>query len=124
MTQRSLLIASLAVAAIIVVVGCFWLAGRDDGAAISDRSDQSLASPSGNSVQSTNMASQSLDAGDDSRAAADSNESIETLMREIEQNAGGDDTAMEDELVGESESFTEGAVVMEQLGQSYDETKY
>lgn len=123
MTQRSLLIASLA-AAIIVVVGCFWLAGRDDGAAISDRSDQSLASPSGNPVQSTNMASQSLDAGDDSRAVADSNESIETLMREIEQNAAGDDTAMEDELAGESESFTEGAVVMEQLGESYDETKY
>jgi hypothetical protein len=46
------------------------------------------------------------------------------LMSEVEQNAGGDDTAMEDELAGESERFMEGAVVMEQLGQSYDETKY
>lgn len=45
-------------------------------------------------------------------------------MQEIERDAAGDDRAMEDELAGESESFMEGAVVMEQLGQSYDETGY
>lgn len=57
------------------------------------------------------------DAGSDAEA-------IERLMIEIEKTAAGDEGALESEYAAESESFMEGAVVMEQLGTSYDETSY
>ncbi len=60
---------------------------------------------------------------EDADAGSDS-EAIQKLMLEIEATATGDENALENEYAAESESFMEGAVVMEQLGTSYDETSY
>lgn len=49
---------------------------------------------------------------------------IEQLMSEIEATANGDEGVLEGEYAAENKSFMEGAVVMEQLGTSYDETSY
>ena len=62
-------------------------------------------------------------ADEDQDAGSDA-EAIERLMIEIEKTAAGDEGALESEYAAESESFMEGAVVMEQLGTSYDETSY
>lgn len=60
---------------------------------------------------------ESGDAGSDAEA-------IERIMSEIEQTATGDEDVLESEYAAESERFMDGAVVMEQLGTSYDETSY
>lgn len=57
------------------------------------------------------------DAGSDADA-------VKEIMAEIEKTAAGDEGVLESEYAAESESFMEGAVVMEQLGTSYDETSY
>ena len=56
--------------------------------------------------------------------AGSDTEAIEKIMAEIEKTAHGDEGALENEYAAESESFMEGAVVLEQLGTSYDETSY
>lgn len=86
-------------------------------------------SPTGMSVELMPGATDETEPGpvpqevEDADAGSDS-EAIETLMAEIEKTAAGDEGALESEYAAESESFMEGAVVMEQLGTSYDETSY
>ncbi len=120
MTIRPLIVISGIVAvAVIATVGYFWTTKKNGV-------DSLVQSPTGSfegSASQTDLASDEIEVT--ARAASESaGESLETIMLEIERDASGDDTAMEDELAGESESFMEGAVVMEQLGQSYDETSY
>ena len=122
-TRPTLIISGVVAVFVIATVAYFWLGDSDSDRKMTEN-DQSLSSLSGGSVQSTNIASQNSDANNATPESLGENESIETLMSEIERNAAGDTTAIEDELSGESESFMEGAVVMEQLGQSYDETSY
>jgi hypothetical protein len=75
------------------------------------------------SVAGEPAASSALSETEDPDAGSDV-EAIEKLMLEIEKTAAGDEGALESEYAAESESFMEGAVVMEQLGTSYDETSY
>lgn len=109
-----MIVSGIVLAVVLTLALYFWLGDRKEAQEMTE-GDQSLSAISGGSVQSTNVASQGADT---------EGETIETIMIEIEAQAAGDDTAMEDELAGESESFMEGAVVMEQLGQGYDETSY
>ncbi|MFZ1626169.1 MAG: hypothetical protein WAT81_00005 [Candidatus Moraniibacteriota bacterium] len=108
---------------VIAAVAYFWPGDRNPDRRMTEN-DQSLSASSGGSVQSTNTASQNTDANDGAQESLGENESIETLVSEIERSVAGDTAAIEDELSGENESFMEGAVVMEQLGQSYDEASY
>jgi hypothetical protein len=119
MTFRPIIIVSGFVAiAVIATVAYFWLADGDQAAV----NDQSSSISSEGSAFPTDGDTSDTDSTDASET--DTGESLETIMLEIERDASGDDRALEDELAGESESFMEGAVVMEQLGQSYDETSY
>ena len=49
---------------------------------------------------------------------------IDTVIAEIESSASGDETALDEELAGESASVQEGQIIMQQLGDGYDETNY
>lgn len=88
------------------------------------------ASPSGMSVELMpgSTTGEPMPASDSSEMedpdAGSDAEAIEKLMAEIEATAAGDEGALENEYAAESESFMDGAVVMEQLGTSYDETSY
>lgn len=82
---------------------------------------QSVSIPGGAEAKSSETSPSdetgNADAGSDAEA-------VISLMAEIEATATGDEDALEGEYAAESESFMEGAVVMEQLGTIYDETIY
>lgn len=117
--KRPLLIAILLIACLgIASLGYFFWGSKPD------------ASPAGMSVElmpgSTTDESAAVvppSETEDSDAGSDA-EAIKKLMAEIEEMAAGDEGALESEYAAESESFMDGAVVMEQLGTSYDETSY
>lgn len=112
MQSRQFIIAAGIVAlGVIATVTYFWVSGPSS-ISPAELSGPPLATPSG-----------------DTPGQSDTNfgkpegtpERLETIVSDIEQNAGGDDTALERELAGESERFSAGTGVMEQLGQSYAE---
>lgn len=118
MQQRTIVISALV--AVLVVSGLGYLWSRQ----------QSSSETGGMTVESM-PAAESIEAAEDGMMTDPDSvdtgtdaEAISRLMQEIEAAAGGDEGALEAEYAAESESFMEGAVVMEQLGTSYDETSY
>lgn len=53
-----------------------------------------------------------------------SGKDINTLLTEIESAADGDVAALDEEVADETQSVREGQLVIQEMGQSYDETSY
>lgn len=117
--KRPIFITLLLVTALgIVGLGCFLWGSKKNafptGMSVELMPGSAIGEPAPAPVLSEE---EDLDVGSD-------REAIEKLMAEIEKTATGDENALENEYAAESESFMEGAVVMEQLGTSYAETSY
>ncbi|TXH07904.1 MAG: hypothetical protein E6Q06_01180 [Candidatus Moraniibacteriota bacterium] len=115
-------IALIAVVAVCVFgVAAYYGWSLKRSASVVPASVQSMPASQGETADETNLSSP--DKTDDADLGSDA-EAIANLMAEIEATATGDEGALEAEYAGESESFMDGAVVMEQLGTSYDEASY
>ncbi len=65
--------------------------------------------------------------GSDSEAVPaheESGKDVSTLLSEIESATDGDASALDEEVSDETESVREGQLVIQEMGQSYDETSY
>lgn len=75
-----------------------------------------LGTATDESVSLVSDGTQGMDAGSDQVV-------IETLIAEIEKTAMGDENALDEDSAAENENIQRGAVVVEELGLSYDENE-
>jgi|GEM_PF-4518403 len=117
MEKRTFIIVLFAVVSIIVLTGAFWAMNRASGP-MDDQAAGVTGSPSQQNQISAGTASDGA-VVEEIRAV-----DVDAVIREIESSSLEDEAAFNEEFSDETTSIQEGQVIIEQLGQSYDETSY